>query len=79
MNQKTNKWIHYTTLVIVFLLVIPSGLNELYFNIFFLVIGVNFINAGIRVYEKSKKKHILPLLCGTFMMGFGIFRLFFGI
>lgn len=77
MNQKINKWIHYTTLVMVFLLVIPSGLNELYFNIFFLVIGVNFINAGIKVYEQSQNKHILPILCGTFMIGFGIYRLIF--
>ncbi|MGH0950783.1 hypothetical protein [Bacillus mycoides] len=77
MNQRINKWIHYTTLVMVFLLVIPSGLNELYFNIFFLVIGVNFINAGIRVYEQSGNKHILPILCGIFMIGFGIYRLIF--
>ncbi|MFJ8526634.1 hypothetical protein [Bacillus sp. NPDC094106] len=74
-KSKISNWIHYVTLVIIALLIIPSGLSELYFNIFFLVIGMNFINGGIIVYEKSKKKHIVPILCGVIMIGFGIYRL----
>lgn len=75
MSSRTNNLIHYVTLGMIILLIIPSGISEFYFNIFFLVIGVNFINGGIRVYEESKKKHIVPMLCGVIMIGFGIYRL----
>lgn len=75
MNSRINNWIHYTTLIMIILLIIPSGLSAFYFNIFFLIIGVNFINGGIRIYEESKKKHIVPILGGVIMIGFGIYRL----
>ena len=77
MNGKIIKRIHYISLIAMILLIIPSGLNQFYFSIFSLVLGVNMINGGLGVYEKSKKKHIIPLICGVIAIGFGIFRLIF--
>ncbi|MFE8094508.1 hypothetical protein CN384_07110 [Bacillus thuringiensis] len=77
MNEKIIKRIHYISLVAIILLIIPSGLNPFYFNIFFLVLGVNMINGGLGVYEPSKKTHIVPIICGVVAIGFGIYRLVF--
>ncbi|MEB9469423.1 hypothetical protein [Bacillus thuringiensis] len=77
MNGKIIKRIHYISLIAMILLIIPSGLNQFYFSIFFLVLGVNTINGGLGVYEESKKKHIIPLICGVIAIGFGIYRLIF--
>ncbi|MED0951604.1 hypothetical protein P4T70_26450 [Bacillus mobilis] len=77
MNEKIIKRIHYISLVAIILLIIPSGLNPFYFSIFFLVLGVNMINGGLGVYEQSKKKHIVPIICGVVAIGFGIYRLAF--
>lgn len=82
-SSKTNrtlavKIVHYVTLISLFLLIIPAGLNPVYFNIGFILFGINIAaNAIDRRSSLTKASFSFTLTLCFALVLFGVFRLLF--
>ncbi|MGM0815614.1 MULTISPECIES: hypothetical protein [Bacillus] len=70
------KSVHYVTLIGLFILMIPAGINPVFFYIGIILFG---INTGVNVIGSSlSKKNISTTLTICFaLISFGFFKLFF--
>ncbi|MED1741320.1 hypothetical protein P4U97_17715 [Bacillus swezeyi] len=71
------KVIHYVTLIGIILLIIPAGLNPMYFNIGFVLFGINLaVRSTVLLKSNKKGEFTFTLIACLFLIGFGLFRLF---
>jgi len=72
------KIVHYVTLISLFLLIIPAGLNPVYFNIGFMLFGINIaVNAIDRRHTVTRGNLLFTLMLCVALVLFGVFRLIF--
>ncbi|KAJ0074058.1 hypothetical protein DBB48_001325 [Bacillus altitudinis] len=70
------KSIHYVTLVGLFILIIPAGLNPVFFYVGMILFG---INTGVNVIDSSlsRKKIFATLAISFAVILFGLFKLLY--
>ena len=70
------KSIHYVTLVGLFILIIPAGLNPVFFYVGMILFG---INTGVNVIDRSlsKEKIVSTLIICFALILFGVFKLLY--
>ncbi|AOZ88989.1 hypothetical protein BK049_10040 [Bacillus xiamenensis] len=72
----TIKSIHYVTLIGLFILIIPAGLNSVFFYVGMILFGINM---GVNVIDSSlsKKKIFATLAISFALILFGLFKLLY--